>query len=124
MHTFCPHSLSLFLAYGMLYQSQMSLAPAKPTYYQSCQQHAHKKQSRGMKKYERKRIIIRKSKRRTKGGRDCDVLRKKMQKGGEAEDEARRRIGSFGNGEAAELAPNCECCGWLVPSSGLSLERD
>lgn len=72
----------------------------------------------------KKRIIIRESKRRTKGGRVCDVLRMKMQKGGEAEDEARRRIGSFGNGEAAELAPNCECCGWLVPSSGLSLERD
>lgn len=50
--------------------------------------------------------------------------REKMQQGGEGKDEEGGRNWVIWKREVAELAPSCECCGWLVPSSGLSLERD
>lgn len=51
--------------------------------------------------------------------------RVKMQQGGEGKDEEGERNWVIWKHEVAELAPSCcECCGWLVPSSGLSLERD
>lgn len=50
--------------------------------------------------------------------------RENMQQGGEGKDEEGGRNWVICKREVAELAPSCECCGWLVPSSGLSLERD